>query len=268
MLAAASALPRLLLLRAPPSPGPSLGRALLRRGAAPPGPSRALAAAARSGGPPPPRRRRRPAPSPAARSTAEAARDVVAAEGGGEAVALAAGILAPRALVVCREIEYAQVFLGFEQANRYTLRDERGGVVGYLAEEAGVGNMVARQVLRTHRAFTATVMDAAGEVVFRVRRPMYLLTSSIRVEDPEGRTIGEVFQRWHPLQRNYDLYRSSPAGGGRQFAEISGGFLAWEFELKDEAGGTLALIDRNFAGFGVELFTVSAADGGRAGGGR
>ena len=59
-----------------------------------------------------------------------------------------------------------------------------------------------------------------------------------------------------------------PAGGGRQFAEISGGFLAWEFELKDEAGGTLALIDRNFAGFGVELFTVSAADGGRAGGGR
>ena len=60
-------------------------------------------------------------------------------------------------------------------------------MVGYLAEEAGVGNMVARQVLRTHRAFTATVMDAAGEVVFRVRRPMYLLTSSIRVEDPEGR---------------------------------------------------------------------------------
>lgn len=43
------------------------------------------------------------------------------------------------------------------------------------------------------------------------------------------------------VRRNYDLYI-----GKRQFAAISGNFLAWEFELKDEKGGTLALIDRNF----------------------
>jgi hypothetical protein len=42
-------------------------------------------------------------------------------------------------------------------------------------------------------------------------------------------------------RRNYDLYI-----GKKQFAAISGTFLAWEFELKDETGGTLALIDRNF----------------------
>jgi hypothetical protein len=34
--------------------------------------------------------------------------------------------------------------------------------------------------------------------------------------------------------------------GKQQFASISGTFLAWEFELKDAQGGTLALIDRNF----------------------
>lgn len=34
--------------------------------------------------------------------------------------------------------------------------------------------------------------------------------------------------------------------GKQQFASISGTFLAWEFELKDDQGGTLALIDRNF----------------------
>jgi hypothetical protein len=32
----------------------------------------------------------------------------------------------------------------------------------------------------------------------------------------------------------------------QQFASIAGNFLAWEFELKDAEGGTLALIDRNF----------------------
>lgn len=35
----------------------------------------------------------------------------------------------------------------------------------------------------------------------------------------------------------------------------SGNFLAWEFELKDVAGSTLALVDRNFSGFAKEIFT-------------
>jgi hypothetical protein len=34
----------------------------------------------------------------------------------------------------------------------------------------------------------------------------------------------------------------------RQFAAVQGGLLAWDFELKDESGATLALIDRNFSG--------------------
>jgi hypothetical protein len=55
----------------------------------------------------------------------------------------------------------------------------------------------------------------------------------------QGEVIGEVRQRWHLWRRNYDLYL-----GRRQFAAINGGFLAWEFELKDAQNNTLALIDR------------------------
>jgi hypothetical protein len=51
--------------------------------------------------------------------------------------------------------------------------------------------------------------------------------------------IGEVRQRWHLWRRKYDLFMDK-----RQFAAIDGGFLAWEFELKDASGNTLALIDR------------------------
>lgn len=53
--------------------------------------------------------------------------------------------------------------------------------------------------------------------------------------------MGEVKQRWHLWQRNYELFL-----GKRQFAAINGSFLAWEFTLKDERDGVLALIDRNF----------------------
>jgi len=156
-----------------------------------------------------------------------------------------------RALVICREIEWATVIIGFEQANKYTVRDERGDVVAYIAEETtGMGNAIGRQILGTHRSFVATVMDANGEILMRVKRPIHLINSQMNIENADGEQIGEVVQRWHLWKRNYDLYQ-----GKRQFASITGSFLAWEFELKDEHGGTLALIDRNFLGFGRELFT-------------
>lgn len=56
------------------------------------------------------------------------------------------------------------MIIGFEQANKYTVRDERGDVVAYIAEETtGMGNAIGRQILGTHRSFVATVMDANGE---------------------------------------------------------------------------------------------------------
>ena len=103
-------------------------------------------------------------------------------------------------------------------------------------------------------------------MIFRVRRSFYLINSTIYVEDGTGRcaalsrcktllqapamlgtspaccsVVGEVKQRWHLWQRNYELFL-----GKRQFAAINGGLLAWEFMLKNEQDGVLALIDRNF----------------------
>lgn len=73
------------------------------------------------------------------------------------------------------------------------------------------------------------------------KRPLRPLLPSVRagVLSQQGEVIGEVRQRWHLWRRKYDLFL-----GRRQFAAIDGGLLAWEFELKDAAGNTLALIDR------------------------
>ena len=61
---------------------------------------------------------------------------------------------------------------------------------------------------------------------------MYLVNSHIYVEDGAGTLIGEVRQRFHLWQRNYDLYL-----GKRQIATIKSPLLAWEFALRDENGG-------------------------------
>ncbi|KAL6745543.1 Scramblase-domain-containing protein [Haematococcus lacustris] len=147
------------------------------------------------------------------------------------------------ALIITRPVEWGTVIFGYEQANRYSVFDQDGQPVAQLMEDyQGIGNEIGRQVLRTRRSFTATVFSADGsQIIFKLRRPMYLISSSMFIEDAEGQVLGEVKQRWHPIRRNYDLYL-----GNKQFASISGNFLAWEFELKDEQGGTLALVDRNF----------------------
>ena len=44
-------------------------------------------------------------------------------------------VLSPSALVVTREYEWGNIILGFEQANKYTIRAApAGNIVGYLAE--------------------------------------------------------------------------------------------------------------------------------------
>lgn len=71
-------------------------------------------------------------------------------------------------------------------------------------------------------------------MIFRVRRPAYLINSTIIVEDGEGTPVGEVHQRWHLWKRKYDLYLER-----NQFASIEGNFLAWEFVLRDQDGGEI-----------------------------
>ena len=62
-------------------------------------------------------------------------------------------------LVVTREIEWGNLVFGYEQANRYTVLDGEGNIVAYLAEETGsFASAVGRQLLRTRRHFTATLL--------------------------------------------------------------------------------------------------------------
>lgn len=62
-------------------------------------------------------------------------------------------------------------FSGFEQANRYVIYDGSGNHIGYMAEqEKGMGNMMTRQLLKTHRSFVTHVFDKHENEVLRVCR--------------------------------------------------------------------------------------------------
>jgi hypothetical protein len=78
-------------------------------------------------------------------------------------------LLAESGIVIQRQIEMLNIFLGFEQANRYVILDPHGNHVGYMAEhDGGIAKAMGRQWFRTHRAFTTHIFDRKSEEVLRV----------------------------------------------------------------------------------------------------
>ncbi|CAJ0639928.1 9201_t:CDS:2 [Entrophospora sp. SA101] len=164
----------------------------------------------------------------------------------------ASKILAKSALVVGRQIEMLNVFMGFEQANKYVILDPFGNSVGFIAEEeSSFISTILRQVFRTHRRFSALILNEQAEIVLKVHRPFAWINSHIFIyEGQDNELIGEVQQQWHLWRRIYNLFVNK-----RQFARIDAGFWAWDFNLEDESGGLLGSVNRNFSGFAREIFT-------------
>ncbi|KAG2709310.1 hypothetical protein I3760_05G233200 [Carya illinoinensis] len=158
-------------------------------------------------------------------------------------------LLARSNLLITRNIEWANLMLGFEQENRYAIVDVcyPQSPVGFIREQS---NVLTRQFLRLRRPFVAYITDGMGNELFRVRRPFWWITSSIYAEI-NGKEVGVVHRRWHLWKRVYDLYL-----GNTQFAVVENpGFWNWTFTLKDIDGNVLAQIDRDWRGFGFEIFT-------------
>ncbi|EPQ30584.1 uncharacterized protein PFL1_02108 [Pseudozyma flocculosa PF-1] len=204
----------------------------------------------------------------------------------------ASRLLGQSALVVTREIEMMNIFLGYEQANRYSIVSPTGEQVGFLTEEETgfLGGAMKRQLLRTHRPFRATVMNAEGRPVLMIKRPLTYINSktsvyAVRPDYPIGSgppgdddlaLIGEVQQRWHVYRRRYELFLRRPpsddgddaavrSSGGdgddhfEQFAQIDAGLWSWSFLMQDADERLVGAIDRNFRGFAREIFTDTGA---------
>ncbi|KAL2423816.1 hypothetical protein ABEF95_001722 [Exophiala dermatitidis] len=155
----------------------------------------------------------------------------------------AADILSQSGIVVQRQIELANLLVGFEQANRYVILDPHGNHLGFMAEhDGGIGKAMSRQWFKTHRAFTTHVFDRYAKEVLRFHRPFSWIKTRIRVYDPlvpvgaeanpqtsavvtrepdltamqqlsdlpmeQMRVIGEAHSEWAPLRRKYNLFLS------------------------------------------------------------
>lgn len=169
-------------------------------------------------------------------------------------------------LVIERKVEFMNLFLGFEQANRYSIMNSMGEQVGYMEEkDMGIFKMIGRQFFRLHRPFDIDVFNNYGEKILTIKRPFSFINSHIKVYLPgcdQGGSliheiIGESVQSWHLWRRRYNLFKLDDDASDEynQFGEIDAPFLSFDFPVKNAEGDIIASVDRNWVGLGREMFT-------------
>ncbi|KAJ8605731.1 hypothetical protein MRB53_041372 [Persea americana] len=123
-----------------------------------------------------------------------------------------------------------------------------------------------RQLFRTHRSFTAHIMDIHGSEVLRLHRPL-------RTFPRKFESMLQIRRSLHPssLQRyGYPTAEMQQIGEAQQdekkvtidsakFASVDEPFLSWDFTLRDKDGHTVGSVNRNFGGFAREIFTDTGA---------
>lgn len=172
-------------------------------------------------------------------------------------------ILSHPTLAIERRVEFMNVILGFEQANRYAIMDISGAHIGYMEEEDfGIGKAIMRQVYRLHRPFSVRVFDRHGTHCLTIRRPFSFINSHIKAIVPstsgnidEDLVVGETKQQWHLWRRKYNLFLRQTSNEYHQFGRVDAPFLSFMFPVHDEHNRVIGAIDRNWVGFARELFT-------------
>jgi hypothetical protein len=172
-------------------------------------------------------------------------------------------LLAVPALVIARQLEMMNLFLGYEQANKYQILDPEGVLLGYLMEEeTSLKGAVIRQVLKRNRPFKASVLGINGELLLTIRRPFSFINSKIFISVPgsEGQediVIGEVQQSFHIYKRRYQFYVKREEEM-EQFAETDEGLMAWDFRVKNEESEVIGSINR-YASLTFAFFAFCAS---------
>ncbi|CAI4043980.1 Aim25p SKDI_10G3000 [Saccharomyces kudriavzevii IFO 1802] len=189
---------------------------------------------------------------------------------------IATTILNEPTIIIERQIEFMNVFLGFEQANRYAIMDVNGNKIATMMErDFSITKAIMRQFYRLHRPFLVDVFDNWGNVIMTIKRPFSLINSHIKTILPpsayvdnvsgstnyqdgkQGTIVGETIQNWHLWRRRYELFQKEGKEGSKfdQFGRIDAPFLSFDFPVTDANGKITASVDRNWVGLGREMFT-------------
>jgi len=148
--------------------------------------------------------------------------------------------------------EWAEILVDFETKNQYQVLDEDQNEVGTISEvSSGLGGVLKRNFLGSHRSLDVRVHDVEGNPVLRLERGFFFLFSSLSVEAEGGAKLGQVERRFGLIYKKYDLLDAH----GRRFARIKSPlWRLWTFPVRHSMGGGEASISKRWGGALREVF--------------
>ena len=147
--------------------------------------------------------------------------------------------------------EWGEILIGFESRNRWEVKDERGQLLGYAAEEGGgIGRTLGRQFFGSGRKATIHVLDAQGQETARGEKPFTWFFHRIDVFQGDKK-LGAIERRFTWLNRRFVVETAD----GRELFTIESPMLQfWTFRLMFK-GTEVGVIKKQWGGALKEWFT-------------
>ncbi|KAM9316492.1 phospholipid scramblase 1-like [Gastrophryne carolinensis] len=165
-------------------------------------------------------------------------------------------------VLVHQQVELLEALLGYEENNKYEIKNSMGQRVYFAAEQ---NDCCTRNFIGPSRPFVITIIDNSGREVIRVSRPFRCslccfpcCLQKLEVEAPPGTTIGYVKQNWHPFLPKFTIQNEKE----EDVMKIRGPFVPCSccsdvnFELKSlDETSVIGRISKQWTGLIKEAFT-------------
>ncbi|MBN3308013.1 PLS1 scramblase, partial [Amia calva] len=165
-------------------------------------------------------------------------------------------------LLIHQKVELVEALSGFENNNKYEIKNSLGQNVFYAVED---NDCLTRQCCGPLRSFTIHVLDNFGQEVISVIRPLNCdrcccpcCLQELEIQAPPGNTVGYIIQTWHPFVPKFTIQNEKK----EPVLKLQGPFCGWsclpdiDFEILtlDETA-KIGKISKQWTGLLREVFT-------------
>ncbi len=142
----------------------------------------------------------------------------------------------------------------FKFENQYKIFNEEGHQIGRVQQKMSLGQKFLRMIISPAALpFKIEIYDEKDAMILKVSRGWTFWMSKITIEDVTGTTLGFIKQKFKLFTPKFEVLDSQ----NMILAELKGDWKAWDFNLNNTQGQTLATINKKWNGAMKELFTTA-----------
>jgi uncharacterized protein YxjI len=142
----------------------------------------------------------------------------------------------------------------FKFENQYKIFNDEGHQLGRVQQRMTLGQKFLRMIISPAALpFKIEIYDEKDAMILKVSRGWTFWMSKITIEDAQGMVLGYIKQKFKLFTPKFEVLDSQ----NMLLAELKGDWTAWDFQLNNSQGQTLATINKKWNGAMKEIFTTA-----------